>query len=64
MLNDTHPLGNHVKLFARLDTDLHEGMAVVRAESFRLRQFVPHDLARQVRIEWFAPAFSSRVGGD
>lgn len=36
VLNDADLLGNHVKLFARLDADLHEGIAVVRAESFRL----------------------------
>ncbi|EDT37363.1 hypothetical protein BamMEX5DRAFT_6862 [Burkholderia ambifaria MEX-5] len=36
----------------------------MRAEPFGLGQFVPHDLAWQVRIEWFAPALASRVGGD
>jgi len=32
----TRLLWNHFELFARLDADRHEGMAVVRAESFRL----------------------------
>lgn len=36
VLNDAHLLGNHVELLACLDTNLNEGMAVVRAESFRL----------------------------
>ncbi len=37
-------------------------MVIVRAEPFRLGQLVPHDLARQIRIEWFAPTLATRVG--
>ncbi len=64
MLDDAYLFGNHVELFAGLHTDLNRRMAVVRAEALRLGQFVPHDLARQVRIERFASALAARVPGN
>ena len=64
MLDDAYLFGNHVELLAGLDTDLNQRMAVVRAETVRLGQFVPHDLARQIRIQRFASAPATCVPGN
>ncbi|KVU44457.1 hypothetical protein WK66_17405 [Burkholderia ubonensis] len=53
-----HPklLGNHRELLADLYAELDERVTVVRAEAFGFRQFVPHDVTRQVGIERLAMA--------
>ncbi|AJY27230.1 transposase, IS6 family domain protein (plasmid) [Burkholderia thailandensis 34] len=63
-LQQWYLFGNHVELLACLHTDLNQRMAVVSAEALRLGQFVPHDLARQIRIQRFASALAARVAGN
>lgn len=56
MLDDPDLLRNDVQLFADFDADLDQRRAVVGADPFRFRQFVPDDLAGQVGVERLATA--------
>ena len=62
MANHAHLLGDDVQLLASLNADLPQGTAVMRTDAFGFRQFVAHDVTRQISIKWFASTLDALVG--
>ena len=62
MLDHPDLLGNDVQLFADLNADLDQGLAVMGADALRLGQLVPDDLPGQRRVEGLAPALLAHMG--
>ena len=64
VLQYTHLLGDDVHLLADLGADLHQRVAIVRADALGLWQLVTHDVARQCRIQRLAAALLTLVASD
>lgn len=64
VLQHAHLLGDDVHLLADLGADLHQRVAVVRADALGLRQLVANDVTRQSGVQRLASALLALVASD